>query len=98
MNLTKEQKKFLRSLAHERKVIIWIGQNGLTENLLAEIDSALNHHELVKIKIRVGERELRDEIIESICNHTSALLVQKIGNTITLYKRKKNEPVIIFPG
>ncbi len=97
MTLNKEQKKYLRSLAHELKTIIWIGQQGLTDNVLAEIDTALDHHELIKLKIRVGERELRDEIARTICERTSAELVQKIGNVIAIYRQKEKDPLIKLP-
>ena len=95
--LKKEQKKHLRSLAHDLKTIIWIGQNGLTENVMEEINTALNHHELIKIKIRAGERTERDEIAESICEQTSAESIQKIGNVIVLYKKNKKVPKIKLP-
>ena len=95
--LKKEQKKQLRSMAHDLKTIIWIGQNGLTENVMEEINTALNHHELIKIKIRAGERTERDEIAESICEQTSAESIQKIGNVIVLYKKNKKVPKIKLP-
>ncbi len=56
MDITKTQQKFLRSKAHHLKPVLWIGQNGLTESVTAEIELALNHHELIKIKLRVGDR------------------------------------------
>ncbi|MBF8269349.1 MAG: putative RNA binding protein, partial [Gammaproteobacteria bacterium] len=49
--LNKEQKKHLRTLAHNLDIVIWTGQHGLTENVMAEINTALDHHELIKIKI-----------------------------------------------
>ena len=92
--LTKEQKKTLRSLAHERKPIIWVGQQSLSKNLLDEVDTALDHHELIKIKIRVGDRKQRDELTKSLCAKTSAELVQKIGNVITVFRQNKKDPII----
>ncbi len=92
--LTKEQKKTLRSLAHERKTIIWVCQQGLSNNLLDEVNTALDHHELIKIKIRVGVREQRDELMKNLCAKTSAELVQKIGNVITVYRQNKKDPKI----
>lgn len=95
--LNKAQKKYLRTLAHERKTIIWVGQQGLTDSVLSEIDAALDHHELVKLKIRVGERALRDEIAKTICERTSAELIQKIGNMIAIYRKNRTEPEIKLP-
>ena len=95
--ITKEQQKYLRSLAHDRKPVVWVGQNGLTENVLEEIKSALNHHELIKIKLRTGDRDSRDGTIKIICAETEADLVQSIGNILTLYRKNKKDPVIKLP-
>jgi RNA-binding protein len=97
MTLTKAQEKVLRALAHGRKPIIWIGQHGLTVNMLAEIEAALNHHELIKIKLRVGDREVRDAIIVDLCARTGAVSVQRIGNIVALYRMNKGKPKIVFP-
>jgi RNA-binding protein len=94
--INKQKLKILRSLAHDRKPVIWIGQNGLTENVNEEIIKALDHHELVKIKLRVGDRDARDKVCTSICHESGAELIQKIGNTIVIYRRNENAPVIQF--
>ena len=96
--LNKEQKKFLRTLAHNLKTIIWIGQKGITENVTTEVNNALDHHELVKLKIRVGDRMLRDQAAEQICMTTKAETVQKTGNTIVLFRRNREQPKINLPG
>lgn len=92
--LSRDQIRALRALAHARKVIIRIGQNGLTDNVLGEIEQALVHHELVKIGIRAGDREARDAIAAAILEKTGADPVQKIGNTLVLYRRNEQKPVI----
>ena len=95
MILTKAQEKVLRTLAHGRKPIIWIGQQGLTGNVLAEIETALNHHELIKVKFRVGDREMRDALIVDLCARTGAVTVQRIGNIVALYRVNKDNPKLI---
>ena len=95
--LTSDQKKFLRGIAHDLKTIIWVGQKSLTENVLQEIETALDHHELLKIKIRAGDREARDETTKQICNRTGAELVQRTGNVISLYRKNESKPKIRFP-
>ena len=95
--ITKAQRKYLRSLAHERKPVIWIGQHGLTDNVMDEINTALDHHELIKIKLRVGEREEREKVTRDLYSKTKAETIQKIGNTVTLYRRNDKTPVIRFP-
>ena len=78
-------------------MILRVGQNGLTENVLAELDQALNHHELVKAGIRVGDREDRDAVIAAMLQASAAEAVQKIGNTVVLYRRNRSRPVISLP-
>ena len=95
--LNKEQKKHLLSLSHNSDPVVWIGQNGLTENVLEEIENALEYHELIKVKIRVGEREVRDQVIDDTCAKTGSELVKKIGNVVTLYRRNKKKPKIKLP-
>ena len=97
MALTKPQRKFLRTLAHAKKPVIWLGHQGLTGAVLAEIDAALDFHELIKIKLRVGDRELRNQIIEEICTKTSADPVQRIGNIVAIYRQNDGKPGIVLP-
>ena len=97
MKLTKTQLKYLRNLAHKLKPVVWLGQQGLTDNVLAEIEAALLHHELIKIKLRLDDRELRDSIIDDICTRTRSENIQKIGNILCLYRRKKKDSVFTLP-
>lgn len=97
MTLTRAQDKFLRTQAHSLKPVIWIGQQGLTVNVLAEIEAALNYHELIKVKLRVGDREVRDALIADLCTRTGAVFVQRIGNIVALYRMNKENPNILFP-
>lgn len=97
MSLTKPQLTHLRGLAHHLDPVVIIGQNGITESLLKELEIALNHHELVKIKIAAGEREDRAGIIESLCEQTAADKVQSIGKTVTLFRRNPKKPKIELP-
>lgn len=95
--LTKDQKKYLRTLLHTRNVIIWIGQNGLTTNVLDEIESALDHHELIKIRIRMGDNKERNNLAVEICDKTRAELVQKTGNVVSIFRPNPDKPVIRLP-
>ena len=79
--LTDHQKKHLRGLGHKLKPVIMVGDAGLSESLREEYERTLEHHELIKVKVRVGDREIRDEIIARLCSESGAELVQRIGNT-----------------
>ncbi|ACA31228.1 ribosome assembly RNA-binding protein YhbY [Histophilus somni] len=96
MTLSTKQKQFLKGLAHHLNPVVMLGTNGLTEGVLAEIDNALNHHELIKVKISGAERETKQLIIEAIIRETQASAVQAIGHVLVLY-RPSNEPKIQLP-
>lgn len=86
MSLSSRQIRHLRGLAHSLKVIVSVGNAGLTNNIVTEIDNALERHELLKVKVNVGDRDTRDEIIMIIIDKTGAELVQRIGHVATLYR------------
>lgn len=79
-----DKKKF-RAEAHTLKPVVMIGQSGLTAGVLAELEQALNIHELIKIKIR-AERDERKLICEKICTTTGAELIQTIGQIAVIYR------------
>ena len=89
MPLTDEQKKRLRGLGHKLKPVVMIGAGGLSTSLLEEFDRSLAHHELMKIKVSVGEREERDRVIAALCERSQAELIQRVGNVALLFLRKK---------
>ena len=78
-------KKKLRAEAHTLKPVVMIGQSGLTSAVLAEIEQALDSHELIKVKIR-AERDERKLISEKICADTGAELIQTIGQIAVIYR------------
>jgi RNA-binding protein len=101
MNLSEHQKKFLRGLGHQLKPMIMVGDAGVSESLMAEFESTLDHHELIKVRVRVGDRGARDEIIDQLCANGNAQLIQRIGNVALLYRpnlRKKPEKRIRVPA
>jgi RNA-binding protein len=94
MTLTDQQRKQLRALAHPRKPVVMVGQRGLTDSVIAEIHLALEHHELVKVKVNVSDRDARARVVQQICEQTGADLVQRIGFIATLFRRNPHKPVI----
>lgn len=101
MRLSEPQKKFLRGLGHQLKPLVTIGEAGLSDSVLSEYESTLDHHELMKIRVRIGDRVARDEIIRKLCSESSATLVQRIGNVALFYRpnlNKKAEKRIRLPS
>jgi RNA-binding protein len=98
MPLTDAQRKHLRRLGHDRNPIVLVGQGGISPNLVAELDRALNDHELVKVRARVGDRAVRDQLLEELAAGTGAELVQRIGHVALYYRPNKEKPGILLPG
>ena len=86
MSLTEKQKKHLRGLGHALEPVILTGGAGLTPGLVAELDSTLSHHELIKVKVRAGDRDERDAMIGALCEASGAELVQRIGHVALLWR------------
>ena len=96
MSLSNKQKQFLKAKAHELKPIILLGGNGLTEGVMAEVDLALEHHELIKVKVPSIDREEKVAIMDAIVRETGSIKVQSMGHVLTIY-RQANEPKIQLP-
>ncbi len=96
MPLTRNQLKFLRAQAQTRKPVVTVGAAGLSAAVLAEIELALAHHELLKIKLPAGERNGREDILQRICAKTAAEPVQSIGRVAVVYRRGA-DPQISLP-
>ncbi|GAA75665.1 RNA-binding protein [Pseudoalteromonas sp. BSi20480] len=93
MTLSNKQKQFLKGEAHSLKPVVLLGSNGLTEGVVMEIQSALEIHELIKVKVPTDDRETKALIFEAIVRETGATKLQTIGHTIVLYRQspeKKN--------
>ena len=95
MNLTTKQRQFLKGLAHHLSPVVMLGGNGLTEGVLAEIDNALNHHELIKVKIAGAVREVKQLIIDAIVRETNAVNVQTIGHVLVLYRQSDDKKITL---
>ncbi len=97
MTLTPKQRSYLRALAHDRRPVVTTGQKGLTPAVLAEIDGALGHHELIKIRLNVADRDAREAMTREICAGTAGEWVQSIGRIAVIYRPAK-KPVIALPA
>ena len=97
MALSEKQKKYLRRLAHPMSPIVMLGNAGLTDGVVNELDRALTDHELVKVAARVGARDARDEALQTLASRTSAELVQRVGHVGVFYRRRAELPKILIP-
>lgn len=86
MQLNSKQIAYLRGLAHNLNPVVMIGNNGLTEAVLKEIDVSLNAHELIKVQVAGDDRELRKSLLEEIADKTNATAVHHIGKQLVFYR------------
>ena len=95
--LTAAQTRFLRGQAHDLKAMLQIGGKGLTDAVVAEVELALEHHELIKIKVAAADREARDAMMAELAQRAGAALVQRIGHTAVLYRQSTEKRQIVLP-
>jgi len=96
MPLSQKQKRHLKQLAHDKKPVVIVGGAGLTENVLNEIDSSIAHHELIKVRLNVSERDAKQEMAQHIASSLKAELIQTIGH-IAIFYRPAERAVIVLP-
>jgi len=89
MSLTSKQVRNLRAETHRLKLkpVVMIGQQGLSENVINELESSLDHHELMKIRIPGLDKSAKKSLIEEVCSKLEADLIQNIGHIVVLFRR-----------
>lgn len=100
MKLSTKQIAHLRGLAHSLNPVVMIGNNGLTESVLKEIELNLNAHELIKVQVAGDDREARKTLYAEICTKTSAVAVHHIGKQLIFYRASeavKEKAKIMIP-
>jgi len=99
VELTSGQRAFLRSKANRLKATVWIGKQGLSDQVVQAIDKALETEELLKIKILESAPEARKVMAPRIADALNCALVQGIGRVIVVYRQAKNpeKRTIVLP-
>ena len=93
--MTSKKRAYLRGLANSIDPIFQIGKSGLSENLLKQLDDALEARELIKINVLENSGEDVKSLGNTIANSINAECVQTVGNKITLYRARKKNPIIL---
>ncbi len=84
--LSQKQRRFLRGRAHALKVVVQIGNGGLTDGVALETERALHDHELIKLRLPGGDREARDALLATLVERTRCALVTRIGHVAVLFR------------
>ena len=97
MALSPSQRRYLRSLAHDLNPVILLGAKGATAAVVKELDLALTHHELIKVKLSGGNKDERATQVDTLLQGTGAENVQQIGHVAVLFRRNEDEPKLALP-
>lgn len=84
-----EKIKHYRAIGHHLKPIVTISENGLSDGVMDELDRALDDHELIKIKLAIGDRESRQAILEQLTQQSRAELIQQVGKVALICRIAK---------
>lgn len=95
--LTGKQRRFLRGLGHHLEPVVQVGKEGISEGLVGALDVALDTHELIKIKLGESAGSDRRALAEALAEAGGAELVQVLGRTVLVYRRRKKDPAIELP-
>lgn len=95
--LTGKQKRYLRSLGAVMEPIVQVGKGGVVDNLIQQVDDALEARELIKVKVLNNCLEDLNEVAEEIARETKAEIAQTIGHTILLYRPSQKNRQIELP-
>ena len=95
--LTPRQRAHLKGLAHHLNPVVHIGKDGLSEAVVAQIDEALAHHELIKVKLGDNAPLDRAAATTALPAAVHADLVQNLGRLFVLYRADPDDPKIDLP-
>lgn len=86
--LTKEQKRSLAAKAHSLNPVVITGSKGITENLVQEMHSALEAHELIKVRVNAADRDDRQAMVEELSTLTQSEHIKTIGHVAIFYRKR----------
>ena len=95
--MTGKQRRYLRGLGHHLDPVVLVGKDGLSEGLMNALDAALQQHELIKVKLGESAGADRRAIGAAVAESAGAELVQVLGRTVLVYRRRADDPQIVLP-
>ena len=90
MSSTSRDRKRFRAIGHKLKPVVTIAEKGLTDNVRLELERALNDHELIKVKLAVGDRQAKNAVRDELLDSLGAECIQQIGHVLLLYRAARN--------
>lgn len=89
--LSARERAHLKARAHALDPVVQVGNTGLTDNLMAEVDRALTAHELIKVRIPTDDRAARVAMGDEICARTGATAVHRVGKVLILWRPRPQQ-------
>jgi RNA-binding protein len=86
--LSAAERKSLKARAHPLEPLVLIGNKGITDEVVNEVEAALKAHELIKVRAPGLERGARAEAMQTLCERTGAESVQTIGKVLVIYRKR----------
>jgi RNA-binding protein len=93
MAITGKQVRQLRSMANNLKPLLQVGKDGVTNNVLNQIEADLEAHELIKVSVLCETGSQAAEAGRTMADETGAELIQVIGKRVVLYRETSREDV-----
>jgi putative YhbY family RNA-binding protein len=91
ISLTPRERSRLKARAHGLEPVVRVGQPGLSDRLVAEVERALAAHALVKIRLDESDRDRREELGEALSARTDAAIVQRVGKVLVLWRPRPDD-------
>jgi len=96
--MTGKERRYLRALAHRLSPVVIVGQRGLSEAVVRQIDGALTDHELIKVRLGSECSLDRDDAGAALAERTGAEIAGAIGRVVILYRPHPERPRIVLPA
>jgi RNA-binding protein len=98
LEITSRERSTLRSAAHSLRPVVLIGDKGLSDAVLKEIDLNLTSHGLIKVRAGGQERDARDEMLLALCDALSCAPVHHLGKMFILYRPQPGQKSLLAPA
>ena len=91
--LNSKKISYLKGLSHSIDAVVQVGNKGLSEAVIKEIEGSLKAHELIKIQVQVNDKLKRQEILNVICKKLSAASINHIGKQLVIFRANEDSKI-----
>lgn len=84
--MTTKQRAALRSMANALEPVLYLGKDGITDNVCKQAWDALEARELIKVSLQKNAPFDAREACNELCERVHAEPVQTIGSRFVIYR------------